>query len=155
MTHVDRQTVANTFGEEFADALLAVEPGKWSGPLKSGYRTHFVVVSARETARKPAFEAVRDKVVGEWRRESEQKVSQDYLARLREKNGGQRRVPCRDRRCRPAGLGARRSSGGSGMTSRVLFASAAARRHHQPTHARGNRRARFRAPSPAWLAPLQ
>jgi hypothetical protein len=87
MTHADRQTVANTFGEEFADALLAIEPGKWSGPLKSGYGTHLVFVSARQIAQKPAFEAVRDKVIAEWRRESEQKASKDYLARLREKYG--------------------------------------------------------------------
>ena len=30
---------------------------------------------------------MRDKVIAEWRRESEQKVSADYLARLREKYG--------------------------------------------------------------------
>ena len=87
MADADRQAIANAFGDEFADALLTVEPGKWSGPLKSGYGTHIVFVSARETARKPAFETVRDKVVAEWRRESEQKVSRDYLARLREKYG--------------------------------------------------------------------
>ncbi len=87
MMQADRQTIANAFGDEFADALLAVEPGKWSGPLKSGYGTHLVFVSARQAARKPAFEAVRDRVVAEWRRESEQKVSQEYLARLREKYG--------------------------------------------------------------------
>jgi PPIC-type PPIASE domain len=87
MMHADRQVIANAFGDEFADALLAIEPGKWSGPLKSGYGTHLVFISARETARRPAFEAVRDKVVAEWRRESEQKVSQEYLARLREKYG--------------------------------------------------------------------
>lgn len=87
MTHADRQVIANTFGDEFADALLAVEPGKWSGPLKSGYGVHLVFVRASEAVGKPAFEAVREKVVAEWRRESEQKVSQEYLARLRDKYG--------------------------------------------------------------------
>lgn len=87
MTQADRQAIANTFGDEFADALLAIEPGKWSGPLNSGYGAHLVFVSERQTARKPVFEAVRDKVVVEWRRESEQKVRREYLARLREKYG--------------------------------------------------------------------
>jgi hypothetical protein len=87
MRDADRQAVANAFGDEFANALLAIEPGKWSGPLKSGYGAHLVFVSARQIARKPAFEAVRGKVIAEWRRESEQKVSVDYLARLREKYG--------------------------------------------------------------------
>lgn len=87
MTGADRQAIAGVFGDGFADALLAVEPGKWSGPLESGYGTHIVFVSARETAPRPAFEAVRDKIIAEWRRDSEQKVSRDYLAQLREKYG--------------------------------------------------------------------
>ncbi len=87
MTHADRQAVANAFGDEFADALLTIEPGKWSRPLKSGYGIHLVLVSLKEPAQKPAFEAVRDKVIAEWRRESEQKAGKDYLARLREKYG--------------------------------------------------------------------
>jgi parvulin-like peptidyl-prolyl isomerase len=87
MRDADRQAIANAFGDEFADALLAIEPGKWGGPLKSGYGTHLVFVSTKEPARKSAFEAVRDKVVAEWRRESEQEVSREYLARLREKYG--------------------------------------------------------------------
>lgn len=87
MAHADRQAVANAFGDWFADALLAVQPGKWTGPLTSGYGAHLVFVSAREPARTPVFEAVRDKVLAEWRRESEQKASQNYLTRLREKYG--------------------------------------------------------------------
>ena len=87
MTQADRQVIANAFGDEFADALLRIEPGKWNGPLKSGFGMHLVFVSLKEPSQKPAFEAVRDKVAAEWRRVSEQKVSQDYLARLREKYG--------------------------------------------------------------------
>ena len=87
MSHVDRQSASGAFGDEFADSLLVVEPGRWSGPLKSGYGTHLALVTARETASAPVFEAVRDKVLAEWRRDSEQKASQDYLVRLREKYG--------------------------------------------------------------------
>jgi hypothetical protein len=87
MADADRQMIASTFGDRFADGLLAVEPGKWSGPLESGYGTHLVFVSARQAARKAEFETVREKVLAEWRRDSEQKVSRDYLARLREKYG--------------------------------------------------------------------
>jgi len=87
MIDADRQMIANAFGDEFADGLLAVEPGKWSGPLKSGYGAHLVFVIVRQATRKAAFETVRDKVLTEWRRDSEQKVSRDYLARLREKYG--------------------------------------------------------------------
>ena len=75
------------FGDEFADTLLTVEPGKWSGPLKSGYGMHLVLVTAREAGGAPAFETVRDKVLAEWRRDNEKKIGRDYLARLREKYG--------------------------------------------------------------------
>ena len=87
MSEADRQAVSNVFGDEFADTLLTVEPDTWSGPLKSGYGMHLVQVTAREAGGAPAFETVRDKVLAEWRRDSEQKTGQDYLARLREKYG--------------------------------------------------------------------
>ena len=87
MTHADRQSVSGVFGDEFADSLLTVEAGQWSGPLKSGYGTHLVLVTAREAASAPVFEKVREKVLAEWQHDQQQKASQDYLARLREKYG--------------------------------------------------------------------
>ena len=83
----DRQAISNVFGEEFADAVLAVEPGAWSGPLKSGYGVHLVRVTEKDAGGAPAFETIRDKVLAEWRRDNEQEVGRDYLARLREKYG--------------------------------------------------------------------
>ena len=67
--------------------LLTVEAGQWSGPLKSGYGTHLVLVTAREAASAPVFEKVREKVLAEWQHDQQQKASQDYLVRLREKYG--------------------------------------------------------------------
>ncbi|SJM28442.1 peptidyl-prolyl cis-trans isomerase [Mesorhizobium delmotii] len=87
MTHADRQSVSGTFGDEFADSLLAAEAGQWTGPLESGYGTHLVLVTAREAASAPAFEKVRKKVLAEWQHDQQQKASQGYLARLREKYG--------------------------------------------------------------------
>ena len=66
---------------------LTVEAGQWSGPLKSGYGTHLVLVTAREPASAPVFEKVGEKVLAEWQHDQQQKASQDYLARLREKYG--------------------------------------------------------------------
>jgi hypothetical protein len=87
MSDADRQAVSNVFGDQFANALSTVEPGVWSGPLQSGYGMHLVLITAKEAGRAPAFETVRDKVLAEWRRDSEQKTARDYLARLREKYG--------------------------------------------------------------------
>ena len=53
MTDADRQAIANVFGDEFADGFLRSSPGKWSGPLKSGYGMHLVFVTEREAGRPP------------------------------------------------------------------------------------------------------
>ena len=51
--------VARTFGEEFAAALLKIEPGRWAGPVRSGYGLHVVIVDAIEPGRTPALAEAR------------------------------------------------------------------------------------------------
>ena len=79
MARADRQAVSNVFGDEFADKVLAVEPGKWSGPIKSGYGMHVVLVTGREASDPPAFETVRDTVLAEWRRDNESRSAETTL----------------------------------------------------------------------------
>jgi PPIC-type PPIASE domain len=57
-----QRSIAQLFGEEFADELLKVEPGRWAGPLRSGYGLHLVWVHARDEGRMPALEEVRPQV---------------------------------------------------------------------------------------------
>jgi uncharacterized coiled-coil protein SlyX len=54
-----RTDVARQFGEEFADAVLKVETGRWVGPVASGYGQHLVFVRERQEGRVPALEDVR------------------------------------------------------------------------------------------------
>jgi hypothetical protein len=61
-----RADVARLFGEEFAAAVLKVEPGQWTGPLNSGYGLHFVLVSERQEGRTPALAEVRPLVEREF-----------------------------------------------------------------------------------------
>jgi hypothetical protein len=44
--HVDEWegSLAATFGREFVDGLRDLEPGKWSGPIRSGYGLHLVYI---------------------------------------------------------------------------------------------------------------
>jgi PPIC-type PPIASE domain len=39
--------VANTFGQHFADALMKLAPGQWSGPVESSFGLHLVLVRKR------------------------------------------------------------------------------------------------------------
>jgi hypothetical protein len=60
------QDVAQQFGEPFALALGRLEPGRWQGPVESGYGVHLVFVSERTEGRLPALAEVRDAVRREW-----------------------------------------------------------------------------------------
>lgn len=50
------------FGEAFATGLQEVEPGRWQGPVASGFGWHLVYVYDVEPGRQAALEEVRDAV---------------------------------------------------------------------------------------------
>jgi len=58
--------VATQFGEAFAAQLSGLPPGRWWGPVESGYGAHLVFVSERTEGRLPALAEVRDEVRREW-----------------------------------------------------------------------------------------
>jgi hypothetical protein len=53
----------SAFGGEFADAVVALEPGSWQGPVRSGYGVHLVKVTERTEGRVPHWSEVRGIVV--------------------------------------------------------------------------------------------
>ena len=57
-----RSDVAGLFGEDFASRILQVEPGRWAGPIESGYGLHLVWVRERVPGRLPPLAEVRDRV---------------------------------------------------------------------------------------------
>jgi hypothetical protein len=50
------------FGNEFAGRLAEVEPGRWTGPIPSGYGLHLVFVRERIEGRAPGLDDVRGAV---------------------------------------------------------------------------------------------
>lgn len=66
--------IARVYGDNFAQAVAGMEPGRWSGPVKSGYGLHLVYVIERTQGRLRPLAEVRDEVQREWlteRRKSE------------------------------------------------------------------------------------
>jgi hypothetical protein len=57
-----RGEIARLFGDQFATRLLEAQPGRWVGPIESGYGLHLVYVQRREPGRLPALDEVRDAV---------------------------------------------------------------------------------------------
>jgi hypothetical protein len=80
------QEVGATFGEEFANALLTLPVGTWSGPVRSGYGLHLVRLSQREDSRIPDWREVSRRVVGDMEFEARnsakdqlyQEIAQNY-----------------------------------------------------------------------------
>jgi hypothetical protein len=51
--------VSRTFGEDFAQDLLKVEPGQWAGPIESPFGLHLVLVTERVAGAAPALSEIR------------------------------------------------------------------------------------------------
>lgn len=54
--------ITSQFGQDFANQLMTLEPGRWSGPIRSGFGLHLVFVEEREDARRPELAEVRSAV---------------------------------------------------------------------------------------------
>jgi parvulin-like peptidyl-prolyl isomerase len=85
--NADEAAVSGMFGPEFTRQVFALEPGVWSGPLKSGFGFHLVEVSAITPAKQQAFEEVREALKQDWLLEKQELASKEYVVRLREKYG--------------------------------------------------------------------
>ncbi len=59
---VSEHEVAGLFGSAFAEGLVDLPTGVWSGPVESGYGLHLVLVRERTAGKVPAFEEVRERV---------------------------------------------------------------------------------------------
>jgi PPIC-type PPIASE domain len=76
--------VGKLFGEDFASKLRQLPPGRWQGPLESGYGSHLVRVNVRTDGRLPPLDEVRQNVEREWanarRVDANEKFYQGLLA---------------------------------------------------------------------------
>ena len=78
----DRQRIASLFGKAFADAVFDLEPGRWHGPVLSGYGTHLVYVDAVTEYPIPALDDVRDRVTQDWVDDNRRTITDQYFADL-------------------------------------------------------------------------
>jgi len=53
------------FGGDFAAAVVALQPGQWEGPIRSGYGLHLVKVVRREDSRIPEWTEVKGRIVND------------------------------------------------------------------------------------------
>ncbi|MFZ7126648.1 MAG: peptidyl-prolyl cis-trans isomerase [Desulfobacterales bacterium] len=77
--------IAGRFGPDFAAALLALTPGQWAGPLRSGFGWHLIRVEERIDAWVPGLDEIREVVEQDWARARQQELRDAAYARLRER----------------------------------------------------------------------
>jgi hypothetical protein len=77
-----KTSIGQTFGAEFADALVMATSGQWAGPLKSGFGLHIVRVAERKAGRTPSLGEVRDAVVREWSNDKRKELEDGRLREL-------------------------------------------------------------------------
>lgn len=59
---VSQTSIANSFGKEFAQAIMDLSLGQWQGPVRSAYGMHVVYVHERQEGRLPELDTIRDRV---------------------------------------------------------------------------------------------
>lgn len=73
------------FGPDFATSLMQLEPGRWFGPIASGYGLHLVWVSERISGGPMAFETVRQRVKDDWVYEQRVAANEAIFSKLLER----------------------------------------------------------------------
>jgi hypothetical protein len=77
--------IASTFGDEFARQVPQLEPGRWAGPVQSGYGWHLVYVSERTEGHSRPLVEVREAVQREWLAARRQEIVDSTYSKWREK----------------------------------------------------------------------
>ncbi len=57
--------IQSQFGEEFSNQMIGLEPGKWQGPIVSGYGLHAVYIENRVESRIPDWTEVSDQILND------------------------------------------------------------------------------------------
>ncbi len=77
--------IARRFGRAFADAIAGAELNTWTGPVRSAYGSHIVLVTAKVPALKPALAEVRKAVERDWRAAQRVAAREAFYSRLQQK----------------------------------------------------------------------
>lgn len=74
--------VERVFGPGFGGALARLPLDRWSGPVQSGFGAHLVRIERRDTATLPPLDAVRDRVLADWRIQEARRMRDAYIETL-------------------------------------------------------------------------
>jgi peptidyl-prolyl cis-trans isomerase C len=75
----DGLEIRKLFGQGFTQSVFKLEPGRWHGPVLSGYGVHLVYVHHLGKAPAPEFEMVQEEVKQQWMDEKGRELQQEYI----------------------------------------------------------------------------
>jgi hypothetical protein len=75
--------VRRTLGSGFAEAVMGLAPGRWHGPVLSGFGVHLVYVYSFFPAPDPVFEDVREAVLRGWQQQQQEAFSAEFFDNLK------------------------------------------------------------------------
>ena len=84
LTLATQSEIARSFGEAFAQDVVALAPGAWTGPIHSGLGAHLVLVTERREGRLPELAEVRNRVAAEYLAQRRQELKDMAYRKLRE-----------------------------------------------------------------------
>ena len=82
---ISRKELAAQLGSAFADAVFALPPYAWHGPIASSYGFHLVRVSERADESLPALADVRERVVAAYLDAQRRRVNEVAIRKLRDR----------------------------------------------------------------------
>jgi hypothetical protein len=103
MARSPRSEVARIFGDAFTDEIFTLEPGRWAGPIRSGYGVHQVLVLELSPGRQLTLAEARPQVEREFGIERRRRRLDEMYATLL----GRYRVVIEKRTGDPAAASAR------------------------------------------------
>jgi peptidyl-prolyl cis-trans isomerase C len=75
--------IRRQMGSGFAESVMQLEPGRWHGPVLSGFGPHLVYVYQLTPAPLPELDAVRDAVMDEWQRQQTEQFNVEFMDSLK------------------------------------------------------------------------
>ncbi len=81
----DASVIARFFGKTFSLDIMKIKPGRWAGPIRSGYGHHLVLISQKIESRLPELSEIRKAVEQEWSVVHKTQLKANLYEKLRKK----------------------------------------------------------------------
>ena len=80
-----QREISNLFGQEFAEALMEIESGTWTAPVRSAFGVHAAIVDQFQAGKRAQLDDVRDAVTRDWMQAQREALAEQFYQGLLEK----------------------------------------------------------------------